>query len=83
LIAIYRKSFPPQIAWTFVGAFTIAAMIAGAIMDALIGNVFGAPAMGSMQTGDRFTLVANVVGIVAVIAVALAVRRAAHAPEAA
>jgi uncharacterized membrane protein YraQ (UPF0718 family) len=83
LIAIYRKSFPPQIAWTFVGAFTIAALIAGAIMDALIGNVFGAPAMGSMQTGDRFTLVANVVGIVAVIAVALAVRRVAHAPEAA
>ncbi|HXM07580.1 MAG TPA: permease, partial [Candidatus Acidoferrum sp.] len=83
LIAIYRKSFPPQIAWTFVGAFTIAALIAGAVMDALIGNVFGTPAMGSMQTGDRFTLVANVVGIVAVIAVALAVRRTAHTPEAA
>jgi uncharacterized membrane protein YraQ (UPF0718 family) len=76
LIAIYRKSFPPQIAWTFVGAFILAAMIAGAIMDALIGNVFGAPAMGSMQMGDRFTSVANVVGIVAVIAVALAARRA-------
>jgi uncharacterized membrane protein YraQ (UPF0718 family) len=77
LIAIYRKSFPPQIAWTFVGAFIVAAMIAGAIMDALIGNVFGAPAMGSMQMGDRFTSVANVVGIVAVIVVALAARRAA------
>jgi uncharacterized membrane protein YraQ (UPF0718 family) len=81
LIAIYRKSFPPQIAWTFVGAFTIAAMIAGAIMDALIGNVFGTPGTGSMQTADRFTLVANVVGIVAVIAVALAVHRAARGPE--
>ncbi|HEY3675507.1 MAG TPA: permease [Candidatus Tumulicola sp.] len=81
LIAIYRKSFPPQIAWTFVAAFTVAALIAGAIMDALIGNVFGNPSMGSMQTGDRFTMVANVVGIVAVIAVALAVRRANGATQ--
>jgi hypothetical protein len=77
LIAIYRKSFPPQIAWTFVGSFAVAAMIAGAIMDLLIGNVFGAPVMGSMQAGDRFTLVANIVGIVAVIAVAIAARRPA------
>ena len=95
LIAIYRKSFPPQIAWTFVGSFSVAAMIAGAIMDLLIGNVFGAPVMGSMQAGDRFTLVANIVGIVAVIAVAIAaagrpsrqprllsITRAAFQPEA-
>jgi uncharacterized membrane protein YraQ (UPF0718 family) len=79
LIAIYRKTFPSQIAWTFVAAFAIAAMIAGAIMDLLIGNVFGTPSMGSMQAGDRFTLIANIVGIVAVIAVALAARRAASA----
>jgi uncharacterized protein len=81
LISIYRKTFPPQIAWTFVASFTIAAMIAGAIMDLLIGNVFGAPAMGSMQAGDRFTLIANIVGIVAVIAVALAARRAASVSQ--
>ncbi|HEY1429218.1 MAG TPA: permease [Candidatus Tumulicola sp.] len=75
LIAIYRKSFPPQIAWTFVGSFTVAALIAGAIMDVLIGNVFGAPAMGSMQAGDRFTLIANIAGMVALIAVIVAARR--------
>jgi uncharacterized protein len=75
LLGIYQKSFPSRIAWTFVGAFVVAAMIAGAIMELLIGNVFGAPVMGSMQAGDRFTLVANVAGIVATIAVVIAARR--------
>jgi uncharacterized membrane protein YraQ (UPF0718 family) len=79
LIAIYRKSFPPQIAWTFVGSFIVAAMIAGATMDLLIGNVFGAPAMGSMSAGNTFTIVANTVGIVAVVAVVVAARRGAAA----
>jgi uncharacterized membrane protein YraQ (UPF0718 family) len=79
LIAIYRKSFPPQIAWTFVGSFIVAAMIAGATMDLLMGNVFGAPAMGSMSAGNTFTIVANTVGIVAVVAVVVAARRGASA----
>ncbi len=77
LIAIYRKSFPPQIAWTFVGSFIVAAMIAGATMDLLIGNVFGAPVMGSMSAGNTFTIVANTVGIVAIVAVVVAARRGA------
>jgi uncharacterized protein len=77
LIAIYRKSFPPQIAWTFVGAFIVAAIVAGATMDLLIGNVFGAPAMGSMSAGNTFTIVANTAGIIAIVAVVVAARRGA------
>ena len=41
LIAIYRKSFPPRVTWTFVGLFTFGAMLAGAIMERLIGSTFG------------------------------------------
>jgi hypothetical protein len=52
-------------------------MIAGATMDLLIGNVFGAPAMGSMSAGNAFTVVANAVGIVAIVAVIVAARRGA------
>jgi len=72
LIAIYRKSFPPRIAWTFVALFTFGAMLAGAIMEKLIGSTFGGVAMGSMAINDRFTLISNIVGIAAVIAVAIA-----------
>lgn len=77
LLGIYRKSFPPRIAWTFVALFTIGAMLAGAIMERVIGNVTGEIAMGSMAINDRFTLISNVVAIVAVACVALAARRGA------
>jgi uncharacterized membrane protein YraQ (UPF0718 family) len=76
LIAIYRKSFPSRIAWTFVALFAIAAMIAGAAMEFLFGNVLGGASMGSMAFNDRFTLYSNIAGIVAIVAVAIAARAA-------
>jgi uncharacterized membrane protein YraQ (UPF0718 family) len=72
LIAIYRKSFPPRVAWTFVALFALGAMLAGAIMERLIGSGLGGVSMGSMAINDRFTLISNVVALVAVLAVALA-----------
>ncbi len=72
LIAIYRKSFPPRIAWTFVGLFAVGAMLAGAIMERVIGNGLGGMSMGSMALNDRFTLVSNVVALAAVAALAVA-----------
>ncbi|MGB8909426.1 MAG: permease [Candidatus Cybelea sp.] len=72
LIAIYRKSFPPRVTWTFVGLFTIGAMLAGAIMERLIGRTAGGVPMGSMALNDRFTLISNLVAIAAVGAVAIA-----------
>jgi uncharacterized protein len=71
LIAIYRKSFPTRITWAFVALFAAGAMIAGAIMERLIGSV-GGVSMGSMAISDRFTLISNVVALVAVAAVAFA-----------
>jgi len=73
LIAIYRKSFPPRVTWTFVGLFTAGAMLAGAIMEKAIGNSIGAMEMGSMALNERFTLVANVVALAAVLVLAIAV----------
>ncbi|HZY98291.1 MAG TPA: permease [Candidatus Baltobacteraceae bacterium] len=75
LIAIYRKSYPPEITWTFVGLFFAGALIAGAIMERVVGGGSGVVAMGSMAINDRFTLISNVVGIVAVACVAIAARR--------
>ncbi|MBV8372018.1 MAG: permease, partial [Candidatus Eremiobacteraeota bacterium] len=72
LIAIYRKSFPPRIAWTFVGLFALGAMFAGAVMEYLIGNVFGGSAMPSMTMNDRFTLTSNLLAIAAVCGVGIA-----------
>jgi uncharacterized membrane protein YraQ (UPF0718 family) len=72
LIAIYRKSFPPRVAWTFVALFALGAMLAGAIMERLIGSTLGGVSMGSMAINDRFTLISNVVALAAVVAVALA-----------
>jgi uncharacterized protein len=72
LIAIYRKSFPPRVTWTFVALFTVGAMLAGAIMERLIGNATGGVSMGSMALNDRFTLISNIVAIAAVCAVAIA-----------
>jgi uncharacterized membrane protein YraQ (UPF0718 family) len=72
LIAIYRKSFPPRVAWTFVALFTGGAMVAGATMEYLIGNVFGGTSMSSMAVNDRFTLISNGVAIAAVLGVSVA-----------
>jgi uncharacterized protein len=74
LIAIYRKSFPPRIAWTFVGFFTLGAMVAGAVMERVIGSAAVTMSGASMGMSDRFTLVANLVAIGAVVAVAIAAR---------
>lgn len=74
LVAIYRKSFPARVVWTFLGLFVFGAMVAGAIMDVAIGNG-GAPVLPSMAINDRFTLISNVVALVAVIAVTIAAKR--------
>ena len=50
LIAIYRKSFPPRVTWVFLALFTAGAMLAGAMMERLIGN---APADGDGLDGDQ------------------------------
>ncbi len=77
LIAIYRKSFPPQITTAFIALFAIGAMLAGAVMEKLIGSTLGGVAMGSMAMNDRFTLISNIIAIAAVLVVAIASRRAA------
>jgi hypothetical protein len=85
LVAIYRKSFPPKAVWSFLGLFVVGACVAGALMDFLIGNLFGGQAampMG-MDFSDRFTLVANILGMLAAIGVALAARAASRAAAAA
>jgi uncharacterized membrane protein YraQ (UPF0718 family) len=71
MIAIYRKSFPPRVVWVFVGSFVVGALIAGASMDLLIGNVFGGVTMGSMDLNDRFTLISNLLAIALVVALAI------------
>jgi uncharacterized membrane protein YraQ (UPF0718 family) len=76
LIAIYRKSFPSAITWTFVGLFVAGALVAGAVMERVVGGGSGMMSMGSMAINDRFTLISNVVGIVAAACVAIAARRA-------
>lgn len=76
LIAIYRKSFPPRVTWTFVALFVAGAMLAGAIMEKVIGGGGGEMAMGSMAINDRFTLISNGVALAAVGAVAIAAARA-------
>ena len=75
LIGIYRKSFPAKVTLTFLGSFVIGAMAAGALMDALVGGVFGGVTLGSMDLSDRFTLGANVLAAGALIAVAVAASR--------
>ena len=75
LLGIYRKSFPPRVVWTFVGLFTLGAVVAGATMDAVFhGSSGGAASMGAMAFSDRFTLVSNVVALIALAAVAIAAR---------
>lgn len=63
LLAIYRKSFPPRIVVAFVALFIAGAMIAGALMDLVIGHSYGAGSMGSMALSDRVTLVLNVLAV--------------------
>ena len=76
LIAIYRKSFPARTPWTFVGLFFMGALVAGAVMERVVGGGSGVMTMGSMAINDRFTLISNIVGMVAVACVAIAARRA-------
>ena len=76
LIAIYQKSFPPRVVRTFIVLFVVGAMLAGAIMDVAIGNAFGGMSMGSMALSDRFTLISNILGLVAIACVFVASRSA-------
>ena len=72
LIAIYRKSFPDRITWAFVGLFVAGAMLAGAIMERVIGSGAAAMTAASMTLNDRFTFVSNMLALAAVAALALA-----------
>ncbi len=72
LIAIYRKSFPARLAWAFVGLFALGALLAGALMERVVGATGGGMTMPSMALNDRFTLISNVVALAAVFAVAIA-----------
>jgi len=72
LIGIYRKSFPARLTWSFVILFALGAMLAGAVMERVIGSTVGGVAMPSMTINDRFTLISNLVAIAAAAAVALA-----------
>src|SRR5579872_367615 len=76
LIAIYMKAFPARVVRWFIVLFIIGAMIAGAIMERTIGDVFGGVSMGSMELNDRITLALNIVGIIAVAFVYMASRTA-------
>lgn len=76
LLAIYMKTFPPRVTWTFVGLFIAGAMLAGGVMELAIGNAFGGVSIGSMALNDRLTWISNIIGIIAVIAVAMLSRRA-------
>ncbi|MEO6912800.1 MAG: permease, partial [Candidatus Baltobacteraceae bacterium] len=69
LLSIYRKSFPPKVAWVFVGLFALGALVAGALMDLVIGHDFGGFALGSMGLNDRFTLISNAAGILVLLGV--------------
>jgi uncharacterized protein len=71
LIAIYLKSFPRRVAWTFVALFAVGAMLAGAIMERVIGSGLGGLSMGSMALSDRFTLITNIAALAAVAAIAI------------
>ncbi|MGC8485977.1 MAG: permease [Candidatus Baltobacteraceae bacterium] len=66
LVAIYRKSFPPRIVWTFVSLFAVGAIAAGAVMGLTIGKAFGGISLGSTALNSHLTIVLNVVAIAAV-----------------
>ena len=46
-------------------------MLAGAIMERVIGSDGGGMTMGSMAINDRFTLISNIIAVAAVVVVAL------------
>lgn len=81
LIGIYRKSFPPQVVWSFLALFVVGALAAGALMDLVIGQAFGEARVGSMDFSDRFTLVANSIALLALFALFVVARRAAATPR--
>lgn len=68
LIAIYRKSFPPRVTWTFVSLFAVGAIAAGAVMGLTIGDAFGGISLGSTALSSHLTIVLNAVAI-AVVAI--------------
>ncbi len=74
MIGIYRKSFPPPLTWAFVALFTLGAMLAGAIMERVIGSAVTGMSAASMTLNDRFTLISNLVALAAVAALAVAAR---------
>ena len=75
MVAIYRKSFPRELVVAFVVLFVIGALIAGAVMDLVIGRGFGGFSMGSMAVNDRFTLYSNMAAIAVFAALWMAARR--------
>ena len=81
LIAIYRKSFPERVTWTFVGLFTVGAMVAGAVMEWAIGSGLGGASTGSMALSDRFTLVANAAALTFLVTLAIVVFVTRKAPK--
>ena len=74
LLGIYRKSFPPRVAWTFIALFTLGALVAGALVDAIVGGAAPEGSMGTPAINDRFTLVANVLALIALAVVVLLAR---------
>ncbi len=81
LIAIYRKSFPARLVWAFIGFFVLGALLAGTIMERVVGAGGGGMAMGSMAVNDRFTLISNAVALAAVAALTLAALRPRQQPS--
>jgi uncharacterized membrane protein YraQ (UPF0718 family) len=82
LVAIYRKSFPPKLVYAFLGLFVVGALVAGALADLAFGRSFAMHAMSSMSSmsfSNGFTIVANVIALVALGAVIVVGRRRASA----
>lgn len=74
LVAIYSKSFPPRVTWTFVTLFALGAIVAGGVMGATIGHAFGGLSVGSMALNERITTISNAVAIAAIALLAITVR---------
>ncbi len=83
LVAIYRKSFPPKLVYAFLGLFVVGALVAGALVDLAFGRSFAAmhamSSMSSMSFSNGFTIVANIIALVALGAVIAIGRRGASA----
>ncbi len=98
LVAIYRKSFPPKLFAAFLALFVVGALVAGAVMDVALGHGVGANAAApasmamSFETAtasgmsfmtNMFTIVANVIAVVALAATFIAARASRRDPGAA